>query len=204
MLRRRLAQDESGLAAVEFALILPVMLVMFFGIFETSQALTARADVVNVTSAAADLVAQESAATTDDIGNVYNAANAMLYPFPITGAQKPSIRITSIVDDGLGVKDPVTSVTPPHSTGNVAWTCAQTGGVALDLPGIPAPSVGASVPLGQPIMGVGSSVIRVEVGYLYKSPTTQSITGPIAMKNVFYTKPRRALQITAPTGSCNG
>lgn len=202
MLKRfRIARDQSGLAAVEFALILPVMLILFFGIFETSQALSARADVVNLTSAAADLVAQESAATTDDIGNVYNAASAMLYPFPKTGAQKPTIRITSIIDDGAGVKDPVTGVTPPHSTGNVAWFCTQTGGVTLDLP---TPSVGGSVALGQPIMGVGSSVIRVEVGYLYQSPTTQSITGPIAMKNVFYTKPRRALQITAPTGNCNG
>jgi Flp pilus assembly protein TadG len=202
MLKRfRMARDESGLAAVEFALILPVMLVMFFGIFETSQALTARADVVNVTSAAADLVAQESAATTADIGNVYNAANAMLYPFPVTGAQKPTIRITSIIDDGLGVRDPVTGVTPPHASGNVDWFCTQSGGVTLSGA---APAKGAAVALGQPMMFVGSSVIRVEVGYLYKSPTTQTITGPIAMKNIFYTKPRRALQITAPTGNCNG
>jgi len=202
MLKRpaSLARDESGLAAVEFALILPVMIILFFGVYETSQALSARADVVNLTSAAADLVAQDNAATSDDINNVYNAANAILYPFPVTGGQKPTIRITSIIDDGLGVTDPATNITPPHASGKVDWVCTQTGGVAL---GTAKPAQNDPVTLTQAIMIKNGSVIRVEVAYQYKSPTTQSITGPLVMKSTFFTKPRRAAQITKPTGSCD-
>jgi Flp pilus assembly protein TadG len=177
-----MAGDESGLAAVEFAFILPVMIILFFGIFETSQALSARADVVNLTSAAADLVAQESVATTADINNVYAAASTMLTPYPRTGAQQPSIRITSLIDDG----------TAQHN-GVVSWTCTQAGSGAL----------GTAPALPQSLITPGGSVIRVEVAYVYKSPTTQSITGPITMRSVFYTRPRRALQVTGPTGGCN-
>jgi Flp pilus assembly protein TadG len=180
----RMVRNQSGLAAVEFALILPLMLALFFGIVETSQALTARADVVNLTSAAADLVAQENAVTIADINNVYAAATQMLSPFPRVGAQQPSIRITSIIDDGGAA----------HTTGNVDWVCTQTGSGALGT----AQAQGAAVNLPQPIMTTGGSVIRVEVAYQYNSPTTHSITGPINMSSVFYTRPRRAMQITGP------
>lgn len=200
MLKRFLRRDQSGLAAVEFALILPVMLVLFFGVYETSQALAARADVVNLTSAAADLVAQGNTATAADITNAYNAASAILDPYPRTGKAGPSIRITSIIDDGLGVKDPTTGVTAPHASGKVDWVCTQTGSGALGA----APARNASIDFTpNAIMVAGGSVIRVEVAYQYNSPTLQVITGPIVMKSTFFTKPRRTAQITAPTGSCD-
>jgi Flp pilus assembly protein TadG len=194
MLRRvsRLARDRSGLAAVEFAMILPVMLILFFGIFETSQALSARADVVNLTSAAADLVAQSSAPTAADIQNVYAATTTMLSPFSVAGDRSPAIRITSIIDDGLGQA--------PRSQGIVSWVCTLAGGVSL--PGA-TPTKGATVVLPSAMILRGYSVIRVEVAYKYVSPTTQSITGPIVMTSSFYTKPRRTMQIAQPTGSCN-
>jgi Flp pilus assembly protein TadG len=207
MLKRpfHIARDNSGLAAVEFALILPLMLALFFGIYETSQALTARADVVNLTSAAADLVAQESAVTTADINNVYAAASAILDPYPRAGTLGPSIRITSIIDDGKGVKD-AQGVTPPHDTGKVDWVCTHTASGDLGT----APAKNAAVnftPAGQTpantLMVAGGSVIRVEVAYEYNSPTTHSITGPIVMTSTFYTKPRRVAQIPQPTGNCN-
>jgi hypothetical protein len=185
-----MAGDESGLAAVEFAMILPVMLILFFGIFETSQALSARADVVNLTSAAADLVAQSSAPTAADIQNVYAAAATMLSPFSVAGDRSPAIRITSIIDDGQGQA--------PRSQGIVSWVCTRAGGVSL-----PGAAPTGSITLPSAMILRGYSVIRVEVAYKYVSPTTQSITGPIVMTSSFYTKPRRVMQIAQPTGNCN-
>ncbi len=197
----RTVRNESGLAGVEFALILPLMLALFFGVYETSQALTARADVVNLTSAAADLVAQESTATAADINNVYNAAGAILDPYPRAGALGPSIRITSIIDDGKGVKDPTTGVTPPHTSGKVDWVCTQPASAIGSLGAAQAKNDAVDF-APNAIMMAGGSVIRVEVAYEYNSPTTQSITGPIVMKSTFFTKPRRAAQITGPGGNC--
>jgi len=192
MLKRpfRMVRDKSGLAAVEFALILPVMLILFFGVFETSMALAARADVVNLTSAAADLVAQAAAPSGADIQNVYAASSSMMAPYSITGDRKPAIRITSIIDDGNGQA--------PRSTGIVKWFCTQQGGVSL-----PGNAPTGSITLPSAMILRGYSVIRVEVAYKYVSPTTQSIAGPIVMTSTFYTKPRRVMQIPPPTGNCN-
>jgi Flp pilus assembly protein TadG len=175
-------RDRSGLAAVEFAVILPVMIVLFFGIYETSQALSARADVVNLASAAADLVAQENAATTDDINNVFAAAGQILFPYPRADTQRPSIRISSIVDDG----------TAQHNL-NVSWACTQAGSAPLGT--APAPPQG--------VITSGGSLIRVEVAYQYNSPTTRTIVGPIIMRSTFFARPRRAMQITGPVGNCD-
>jgi Flp pilus assembly protein TadG len=83
---RRFRRDHKGLAAVEFALILPVMITLFFGIVELSMALAARADVTNMASIAADLVAQESSMTAQDMSNVFAASSAILYPYSTTPA----------------------------------------------------------------------------------------------------------------------
>ena len=77
---RGFRNNMSGLAAVEFAMILPLMITLFFGVVEISLALACRANVTNVAAVAADLVAQESVMTTSDVTDVFGAANAMLYP----------------------------------------------------------------------------------------------------------------------------
>ena len=118
MLRRGFWRDRRGAAAVEFAFLAPVMIALFFGTVELSRGLSARGDVVEMASAAADLIAQESATSSDDISNVYSAASTILYPYydtSKTGTQAPSIRISSIIDNGS------------TTSGKVAWTCSWTG-----------------------------------------------------------------------------
>lgn len=207
MLTRRFRGDKSGLAAVEFALILPVMITLFFGIVELSQALSARADVTNMASVAADLVAQESTVTPGDIQNVYAAARSVLYPFstaPLT------ITIYSIVDDGK-----------QGAGGAVAWSCTCSGssGTCANGPtSVPtdAYGTGGSKTTGgdmikatnidpttkAPAYGGTGSVIIAKVDYAYSSSTTKMFTGDIKMSNVFYSKPRRVARIPAPT-SCS-
>jgi Flp pilus assembly protein TadG len=188
-------RDENGAAAVEFAMLLPVLITLFFGTVESSLALLCRADVSVMASTAADLVSQASTTTTADINNVYNAAGTILYPYynPGDGSAKPTIRITSVIDNGSGAAN------QDHLSGTVAWTCTQIGSGTLAPAGR---AIGSTVTLPQPLMTNGGSVIIAEVAYNYNSPTTKVITGPIAMTNNFYTKPRRVLQIAGPVGGC--
>jgi Flp pilus assembly protein TadG len=187
----RKAQD--GMAAVEFALLLPVMITLFFGMCETSLALLCRADVSVMASTASDLIAQESTTQTSDLSNVYSAAGTVLFPYynpSASGSQAPTIRITSIDYD---------TTTNSTTEGKVGWTCTQSGSGSLN----PATrSAGQTVSLPQAIMTSNGSVIMAEVAYSYASPTSKIITGPINMTNVWYTKPRRVLQIPSPTGGC--
>jgi Flp pilus assembly protein TadG len=177
---RRAAANDSGLAAVEFALLLPVMIVLFFGVVEVSLALACRADVTAISYTGGDLIAQESAVASSDISNVYSALNAILYPYSTSAAK---ITITSIIYD---------TSTSSLTSGKVAWSCSKNG---------TARTVGTTVTLPSGLMTANGSVIMSEISYSYTSPTTQVITGPLTMANTFYTKPRRVSQITGPS-SC--
>lgn len=176
MLRRfrKFRGDRSGLAAVEFALILPVMITMFFGVVELSLALSCRADVVNVASTTADLVAQSSSISASDIKNVFKAANAILYPYDPAPAQ---ITVTSVVYD-TGTKS--------LTVGNVAWSQTQ-GGTKRS----------GTVTLPAGLLVANQSVIMAEITYPYTSPTTHFVSGQI-WQNTFYTKPRRVPTISCP------
>lgn len=174
---RSFRKNKSGLAAVEFAMLLPVMITLFFGVVEISLALTCRANVTNVASVAADLVAQESSMTTADMTNVFNAANAMLYPYSTSVAK---ITVSSIVYD---------TATASLTSGKVGWSCAKNA---------TAKSVGGTVTLPAGLMTANSSVVMTEVTYDYSSPTTKIVTGTKVMSNTFYTKPRRVASIAGP------
>ena len=163
-------RDRDGLAAVEFALILPVMLSMFLGIAELDSALACRSDVVSMASTDSDLVAQESQVTNADMSNVFSALNEMLYPYPTSAAK---IVVTSIIDNGSG-------------DGKVAWSDAQNG---------TARSVGSPMTVPAGLLASGGSVILTEITYTYSSATSKYITGPVTMTNSFYAKPRRVAQI---------
>jgi Flp pilus assembly protein TadG len=183
---------EGGAAAVEFAMLLPILITLFFGVVETTLALVCRADVSLMASTSADLISQVNAASNTDLSNVYAAAGTVMYPYYGGGATgKPTIRITSVIYDS-------TSATPT-TAGKVAWTCTQVGTGTLT----PASrSVNSTVTFSQPLMLTNGSVLMAEVAYNYVSPTTKVITGAINMTNNFYTKPRRIAQIPTPTGGC--
>jgi len=191
---RRRAINEDGTAAVEFAMVAPIMITMLFGVAETSLALICRADVSLMAGTAADLISQANTVNTADVKNVYDAAGTILYPYydPASGSAKPTIRLTSVIDNGSG------AVGQNHLTGKVAWTCTQPGSGTLP----PATAVGGTVTLPQAIMTAGGSVIIAEIAYKYDSPTTKTIAATMNFTNNFYTKPRRVLQIGAPTGGC--
>jgi Flp pilus assembly protein TadG len=190
--KRGFDKDQGGAAAVEFALLLPVMITLFFGVVETTLALVCRADVSQMAATSADLISQVNTANTADLSNIYAAAGTILYPYYTGGATgKPTIRITSVVYDSNSAT--------PTTAGKVAWTCTQAGTGTLT----PASrSAGSTVTFSQPLMLTNGSVIMAEVAYNYASPTTQTIVGSINMTNNFYTKPRRVAQIATPTGGC--
>jgi Flp pilus assembly protein TadG len=192
----RRAANKDGTAAVEFAMLLPILITLFFGVVETSLALLCRADVSVMASTAADLISQAGILNSADLTNVYSASGTILYPYydsSMASTVRPTIRITSIVDDGSG------AVGQNHLTGTVSWSCTQTGSGTLT----PATrTAGNTVTFPQPLMTDGGSVIIAEVAYNYASPTTKVIAGSFNMSNNFYTKPRRVLQIAPPSGGC--
>ena len=110
-LRRRWRDD--GVAAIEFALIVPMVAVMFIGAVELSQALTTDRRVTQVANATADLVARsESKISQSEITDIMQAGSYIVAPYN----QNP-LRITlrNVTSSPSAPKAPSTTHAPRTS-----------------------------------------------------------------------------------------
>ena len=80
-LARSLRRDERGVSAVEFAMLLPLMLSLYLGAVEISQGISADRKVTLTTRTVADLVSQVSSINNSDMSNSLNAASTVMAPF---------------------------------------------------------------------------------------------------------------------------
>lgn len=82
---RRFKDDKSGVAAVELAFIFPVMLVLYFGLVDVTNLLSANRRVTLTSSTIADLVTQSSGTVTEsDLQGFFNAAAPIMDPLDTT------------------------------------------------------------------------------------------------------------------------
>lgn len=78
---RRWRDDTRGIAAVEFALIVPVMAVMFIGMVELSQAITVSRRVTQIASSTADLVARaDKTISQTEVRDIMRAGSYIMKP----------------------------------------------------------------------------------------------------------------------------
>ncbi|MFK4810776.1 TadE/TadG family type IV pilus assembly protein [Devosia sp. ZW T5_3] len=154
-LLRRFAKAQGGVAAVEFALVVPFMLMVYLGTTEAGALITMDRKVQSVAGAVGDLVAREngtiSGATLQDY---FQASSGIMTPYTTTN-----------------IKQIVTSVkVKVDGTTEVAWSREYLNGVM---------SVGTTYPQNQPYgrasdmasmtdIAKGSYVIVSEASYSYK------------------------------------
>ncbi len=90
----RLAKDRRGIAAVEFALIAPILLVLYFLSMEVSQAIEANKKVSRIGSMVADLITQQSGEISkQDLDAIMQIGGAILQPYT---RSNPGIVVTGI------------------------------------------------------------------------------------------------------------
>lgn len=174
---REFSSDERGLSAVEFALILPVMIIMYIGAVEFSHALTVDRRVSSVASATADLTAQTEQVDAQSVQDIFTASTSILTPYSVAPI---SIVLTSVVAD-------------ENNDTTVAWSCAMNGSPHGEGSNFSLPSG-----LTQPF----SSVIVAEVTYNYTSPIGEYLTSGITMSETFYLRPRRSLTVEWQGAGC--
>ena len=167
----RFLRDPRGLAAVEFALIFPLMIAFYLGAVETSNMLTANRRVTSVAYTAADITAQAISISDADMTDIFAASSAILRPFSVTPL---SIRVSSVVANSSGVN-------------KVWWSDGfQTAGLAEN----------STVTLPAGLTSPGTSVIMAEVTYEYSSPISETVTETITFTDTAYLKPRRTSAVS--------
>jgi len=73
-----LAHCRKGVAAIEFAFIAPVVIVLFFGVIEGSAALSASRKTLLASTTLADLVAQETQVKKSDLDDLFTGAKSII------------------------------------------------------------------------------------------------------------------------------
>ena len=86
---RDLSGDNSGLAAVEFAMIVPLMLVLFFGTVEFSSGVAVDRKVTVMARTLSDLTSQNISVTDTQLTNFFNASTGIMTPYSIRRRSNP-------------------------------------------------------------------------------------------------------------------
>jgi Flp pilus assembly protein TadG len=113
---------QRGVAAIEFALIAPVMILVLLGISEVTVSVNTDRKLVSVTRTVADLTGRATTTSTSDMAAVFAAASVVMQPYSLTNAK---IVVSSIVVSTSGTT----------TTGTVAWSCVNGSGPGKRTPG---------------------------------------------------------------------
>jgi len=166
MARRRLGRNERGAVAVEFALILPMMLVMCFGVVELTQLVRANMKVHAAAQTVAQLVAQQSDVNATSMANYCYAGQLVVVPM-LTG---PSLKVA------------VASVTNVAGTVNQDWQDTTCGG-ATAMGGTPGMAAGM-------VNNANDSVVIATATYTYTSAITYVLASSFQLSQTVYARPR--------------
>lgn len=79
-----LRDDTRGVSAVEFAMIMPLMFLMFFGMLDVSNGFAVDRKVSQISQGMADLASRYTTLAETDVSNFFIIAGAMLTPYDKT------------------------------------------------------------------------------------------------------------------------
>jgi len=170
-LTQRFARDSRGVSAVEFALVLPLMMTLYLGSTEVSTGISASRKVTLVSRAVADLASQVSNINNASMSNILNASSAIVAPY---AAANLKVTVTCVKIDANG-------------NATVAWSDTLNG---------TAHGTGSAVTLPAALNVASTSLIWSEVQYNYKPTIGYVISGTLTLKDQMYMRPRLSDTIT--------
>lgn len=175
----RFAADNRGVAAIEFALIAPVMLAFYFGLSEISLGITADRNVTHATSVAGDLATQSDKLNKADIEDIMTATLAVL---GVRASQRSDVTV---------------ELNSYKKTGSTI----ETIGYARMGPAISAggPSTYDPSQLSSTMLNSTSGVVVARVNYKYK-PATLVFMKNVTLNETFLLKPRKSLSVPFEDG----
>lgn len=169
--------DRSEIAATEFAVIVPIMLVMFFGVVEFSSGVAVDRKVTLMARTLSDLTSQTITVTDSDLTNFFAASTAIMTPYAAAPTQS---KITELYID------------PTTLVARVQWSVGFQPYNAREVVSIP-----AALKVG------GTYLILSEVKYKYV-PTVGYVMAPagVNLSDVAYTRPRQSSCVMYKTTVC--
>lgn len=161
----QLIADRRGMSSIEFALLLPVMVILYIGGAEVTSAIAIDRKVSQSARTLGDLVAQATNITATDMSNILGATSAILQPYDDTHLQ---IVVSSVQVNAQGAA-------------KVSWSDTKNGTPR---------AVGSTVTLPPALTVPNTSVILAESQYAYTPGLGYIITGTMNLSDQIYMRPR--------------
>lgn len=171
---RDLCDDRRGVAAVEFAIIVPFMLTLYIGGIELGDAMAIQVKVTDTTHIVADLTTQNTSINNTTMSNILNASSATIAPY---SSSNIVVTLSEVSTNSSGVA----TVTWSDSLNGTARTVGQTMTLPSSLTGAAYNNI---------------SLILGEVTYAYTPNLGGAITGTVRLSDSYYLFPRNSTSIT--------
>jgi Flp pilus assembly protein TadG len=181
----KLIGDCDAVAATEFAVIVPIMLVMFFGTVELSSGVAVDRKVTLVARTLSDLTSQSPSVADTNLTNFFYASGSILTPYPPTPTKGTISELY---------------VNPTTLKATVEWSRSATinaaGAVVLGA----GRATGTTVAIPTALLVTGTYLIFSEVSYLY-TPAVGYVMSQagVTLSDVAYTRPRQSACVIYPT-----
>ncbi len=166
-----LRRDQRGVSAIEFAMLLPLMVVLYLGCVEVSQAVAIQRKVTLTARTIADLASQVTTINNTDMTNMLSAAASVVAPF---SSSEVKVTVTAVSVDAKGVA-------------KVTWSDTLNGTKHAE---------GTVVTLPAALNVANSNVIWSEVRYDYVPTIGYVLTGTVNLFDQIYMRPRLADSVT--------
>jgi Flp pilus assembly protein TadG len=180
-LLRRFARERDGVAAVEFAIILPFMLLLYIGSVELGEGYQIQYQVTETARTVTDLTSQYINLNSSTMSSILNASSTIVSPY---SSSSMIVTVSQV------------QVKAAATTGTVyQWSCSLNG---------TARSVGSSVTLPSNLQAPTTTIYLVygEVTYPYNPSLGGGISGTITMNQTAWFYPRLVSSISWNGSSC--
>lgn len=167
---RELARDKRGVSAVEFAMLLPLMVTLYVGVVEVSEGVAIDRKTTLVARSVGDLVAQATNITNNDVSNIFAAAKAVVAPYSDANLK---VRISSVKIDAQNVA-------------KIEWSDTK------DPKKYPAHAVGSTVTLPSALNTANAWLIWGEAEYDYTPAIGYVLIETMTLKDQIYMRPRQS------------
>lgn len=170
--------SEDGAVAVEFGLLLPIMLVMYLGMAATVMGTEIKSKLGFIAESMGNLTGRTASVNDTDLLNFLSASGFLMSPYEATPVK---IRMGSIARDKNGVA-------------KKCWGASLSNASAPPGISIIQPPTLAEMGLTENLMPLSTTLLVVEATYVYKSPA--GFFPDITLVQNYYVRPRTSSEVT--------
>jgi Flp pilus assembly protein TadG len=167
----RFADERRGIAAVEFAMLLPMMMTLFLGSVEVTTGVAIQRKVTLTAHALADLPSQFTIIADADMSNILSASSDIIAPY---GAANLKSVVSELSVNGQG-------------QATVVWSDTLNG---------TARTVGSTVNIPASLAVANTYLILGEATYSYNPTYGYVLTGTMTLSDQIYMRPRQSDSVT--------